>query len=154
MGKLLARRSARPIPTQEDFGAYRGAHTRKIWASLPQHWQCPSCGRTRFQLLTWTKARTDSSRRAFGNYHWLAAIHEHHDHCSESGSYLPRFARVFICSDCNSADGAVKRRFKLPVDFSFSPEELSKFVIGHPHDGVEIDFEAAKNLYALVGGPR
>jgi hypothetical protein len=59
----------------------------------------------------------------------------------------------FICGNCNSADGAVKRRFKLPVDFSFSPQELSKFVVGHPHDGVEIDFEAAKSLYDSVSGP-
>ncbi|SRR5712692_4808466 len=153
MGKLLTRRSARPIPTREDFEAYRGAHTHKIWASLPRHWQCPSCGRTRFQLLTWTKSLTDSSRRVFGDYHWLAAIHEHHDHRSENGYYLPRFAPAFICGNCNSADGAVKRRFKLPVDFSFSPQELSKFVVGHPHDGVEIDFEAAKSLYDSVGVP-
>jgi hypothetical protein len=147
----LPRRSPR-IPTQEDFEAYRGAHTHKIWASLPRHWRCPSCGRTRFQLLTWTKSLTGSSKRAFGDYHWLAAIHEHHDHRSENGAYAPRFARAYICSDCNSADGVVKRRLKLLPDFSFSPQELSRFVVGHPHCGVEIYFEAAKNLYELVRG--
>jgi hypothetical protein len=105
-------------------------------------------------LLTWTKSLTDSAKRAFGDYHWLASIHGHHDHRSENGAYPPRFARAYVCGDCNSADGAVKRRFKLPTDFSFSPEELSKFVIGYPHVGVEIDFEAAKKLYDLVSGLR
>ncbi len=153
MGKLLTRRSARRIPSQEDFEAYRGAHTHKIWASLPRNWQCPSCGRTRFQLLTWTKSLTDSSRRAFGDYHWLAAIHEHHDHCSENGAYPPRFARAHICSDRNSAEGVVKRRLKLPPDFSFSPQELSEFVVGYPHGGVDIDYEAAKKLYESMRLP-
>src|SRR5258708_11605280 len=134
MGGFLTMRSSRPIPTQEDFETYRGAHTHRIWASLPPQWQCPSCGRTRFQLLTWTKSLTDSAKRVFGDYHWLAAIHEHHDHHSENGSHLPRFAPTFICGDCNSADGAVKRRFQLPADFSFSPQELSKFVAGRAHD--------------------
>lgn len=35
MGKLLTSQSARPIPTQEDFEAYRGAHTLKYGHPCP-----------------------------------------------------------------------------------------------------------------------
>jgi hypothetical protein len=99
-------------------------------------------------LLTWTKSRTNSSKRAFGDYHWLAAIHPHHDHGSHDSGYPhPRFPPTLVCGNSNSADGAVKRRFQLPADFSFSPQELSQFVVGRAHSGVEIDYDAAKRIY-------
>jgi hypothetical protein len=134
------------IPTLDDLAAYDGAHTFKLWRSLPSDWFCPSCKRTRYQLLTSTKALTPSARRLRGEVNWLAAIHGHHDHGSHGGR-LPRFPLTLICQACNAADGKAKRLLGLPTDFSFSPEELSMFVVGRPHVGVTADYVVARQIY-------
>lgn len=56
-------KGVRLIPTAEDFHAYKGAHTHKLWRSLPLDWSCPSCKRSRYELLTWRehgRSRLDS----------------------------------------------------------------------------------------------
>jgi hypothetical protein len=135
------------IPTAEDLSAYTGAHTPKLWRSLPLDWVCPSCRRSRYELLTWTRTRTDSARRLHGEYHWLVAIHPHHDHRSDDGRHVSRFPRTPICGDCNTAEGRTVKRMGLTGKFSFSPEELSRFISGRPHAGVVADFVLAKAVY-------
>jgi hypothetical protein len=61
--------------------------------------------------------------------------------------FAPRFSPTVICSDCNHADGRAKRQLGLPARFSFSPIELSQFITGYPHNGVEVDVEAAGRVY-------
>jgi hypothetical protein len=134
------------VPTLDDLAAYDGAHTFKLWRSLPSDWLCPSCKRTRYQLLTWTKALTPSTRRLRGEVNWLAAIHGHHDHGSHGGRQR-RFPFTLICQECNATDGKAKRMLGLPPDFSFSPEELGMFVVGRPHAGVTADFTIARQIY-------
>ena len=138
------------IPTQEDFESYRGGHTFKKWFGLPSGWHCPACGRSKFQLLTWTKCRTGYGGNTPGEYQWLAPIQEHHDHRSDGGMHSPRFPSALICGDCNSADGKVKKCLGLPSQFSFSPEELSQFITGYPHDGVKTDLKMAGEVYAAL----
>ncbi|OZY85151.1 hypothetical protein CBP51_14265 [Cellvibrio mixtus] len=58
-----------------------------------------------------------------------------------------RFPDAVICLQCNSADGAVKRKLKLHKEFSFSPEELSLFIKATPHGKHEIDYEIARAIY-------
>lgn len=65
-------------------------------------------------------------------------------HCHGEG----RFPQTVICGDCNSADGAVKRKLKLPASWSFSPTELSRFVSTPVHSGkTSIDYEIARLIY-------
>jgi hypothetical protein len=91
----------------------------------------------------------ENGRVPTGEYKWLAPLHGHHDHRSHAG-VPPRFAQTIICGDCNSAEGRAKRLLKLPADFSFSPLELSLFVVGAPHNGVRFDFEEAKKVYESI----
>src|SRR3546814_10453770 len=58
----------------------------------------------------------------------MAGLHEHHDHArSWDGIGVARFQPTVLCDQCNSADGAAKRRLKLPNNFSFSPAEIARF---------------------------
>jgi hypothetical protein len=72
---------------------------------------------------------------------WMAGLHTHHDH---SQGYV---AEVVICDQCNSADGMAKRRLSLPAEFSFSAEEIRRFVLPEPHGSHRIDLEQARCLY-------
>jgi hypothetical protein len=147
--KFVRKRQLLKVPTMEEFQNYRGGHTHKKWVALPVEWRCPSCRRSRFEILTWTQTRMENGRVPTGEYKWLAPLHGHHDHGSHAG-IPPRFAETIICGDCNSADGRAKRRLNRPADFSFSPLELSLFVIGTPHNGVRFELEVAKKVYESI----
>ena len=58
-----------------------------------------------------------------------------------------RFPMTTICDQCNSSDGAAKRKLKLPKAFSFSPQEIGRFVKATPHGKHEIDYDVAKEIY-------
>jgi len=134
-----------PVAAQADFEQYRGGHTNKKWVQVGPEWCCPSCRRTKFQQLTWTVRRIDG--RVIPNSHgWLAPIVEHHDHGADEGQRSPRFAPTFICFDCNIAEGRAKKMLKLPKDFSFSPVELSMFIVGYPHRRITEDLESAQAI--------
>lgn len=65
-------------------------------------------------------------------------------HCHGRG----RFVETVICGDCNSADGAAKRKLGLPGDWSFSPREIGSFVQVAPHSGAtQINYEVAQRIY-------
>ncbi len=147
--KRTRKRKLLKTPTFEDLEAYRGGHTRKLWAVLPRDWRCPACSRSRFEILTWTKSITGYGV-PIGEYQWLAPLHGHHDHRSDAAGATPRFPATVICSDCNNADGRAKRQLALPAYFSFSPAELHQFVTGYPHNGVVIDLDRATGVYEMV----
>ncbi|MCY1167245.1 hypothetical protein D9M73_72040 [compost metagenome] len=48
-------------------------------------------------------------------------------HCHGVG----RFPETLICSDCNSADGAAKRKLGLPTDWSFTPTKSARLLGFH-----------------------
>lgn len=146
----------RRVPTMDEYLQYDGAHCRNLWRSLSEDWECPGCGRTRFQIMRWTKRYRDKdpkTGRSVDPYMgWMAALHEHHDHGVDDLPYLlqdraERFPRTVICDHCNAADGRVKRLLKLPRDFSFSPEEIRQFVRVTPHAGHELDLARARDVY-------
>jgi hypothetical protein len=143
------KRETLPVPTQVDFEQYRGGHTHRKWAQVGDAWFCPSCKRTKFEQLTWTRSRTGNGR-VLGPYKWLAPIVEHHDHGADRRRRVPRFPPTLVCFDCNAADGRVKRMLALPSDFSFSPAELSTFITGHPHHRVTEDRDAARTLANIL----
>lgn len=84
-------------------------------------------------------------RTRYGDEHgmgWTTSIVGHH--CHGAG----RFTGTLMCGDCNSADGAAKRKLGLPASWSFSPREIGQFVTVTPHSGkTVIDYEIADALY-------
>jgi hypothetical protein len=72
------------VPSRRDFDSYRGGHTPQKWARLSHDWRCPSCKRSKFEQLRWTKSISGFGVPK-GEYQWLAPIHEHHDHGADGG---------------------------------------------------------------------
>jgi hypothetical protein len=135
------------IPTLAEFQAYKGAHGPHIWTEVGEHWMCPSCCRSKFQILRWT-TRFPRSPKKFSD--WMAVLHRHHDHSVDAWREAPRFEQTIICDQCNAADGTAKRELDLPEKFSFSPLEISRFVVSFPHDKHKINLQAAKSIYEAV----
>ncbi|MBK0052676.1 hypothetical protein [Stenotrophomonas sp. S39] len=134
------------IPTADEIAAFNGMHCRvKYHHAVSTGWRCPCCGRTAQQLIRWTEIRGPAWRKAYGDEYGMGftvTLAEHH--CHGDG----RFPPTLICGDCNSADGAAKRKWRLPESWSFSPEELSLFVTVAPHSGdTHIDQELARQIF-------
>lgn len=136
------------VPTYEEFYNYTGLHCHKLWAEVGDAFVCPSCNRNKYQILRWT-TRFPNKPNAFKG--WVAVLHRHHDHSKRlMGSNSERFPQTVICDQCNSSDGVVKRKLKLPKDFSFSPQEIGCFVKATAHGKHEIDYEIAQAIYVAI----
>lgn len=139
---------SRRIPTPQEFFAYDGAHTHRLWADVGPNWVCPACHRSKFQVLRWT-TRFPRSPNAFQD--WMAPLHKHHDHSAGVlSNRFSRFPETIICDQCNVADGTAKRKLKLPKTFSFSPTEIAVFVVATPHDKHTINYEMAHAIYMAL----
>lgn len=143
-----------------DLGA-TGLDLNERWAEKPQDWRCPACNRHKREIVRLTEAGI-----------LLARLEVHHDHLgdyikqelkSAFGSawasegppgaaraeevaerLLIQFDWISLCVDCNGADAAVKRaRKEIPAQFSFAPEQISRFIRVAPNSPHEIDFAAA-----------
>lgn len=68
------------VPTMEEFLAYDGAHTKLLWKRVGPDWRCPSCWRSKYEILRWT-TRFPKSATPFKG--WVAPLHGHHDHGHE-----------------------------------------------------------------------
>ena len=133
------------IPTADEFAAYKGAHCHQLWARVGSDWTCPSCLRSKFQILRWTMRFPQRVNRFEG---WMAGLHHHHDHArSWDGIGVARFEPTVLCDQCNAADRAAKRRLKLPQNFSFTPAEIGRFVVTKPHGRHVIDFNVAEQIF-------
>jgi hypothetical protein len=127
--------------------AFTGAHCRQLYASLSQDWRCPGCHRTKYQLIRWTMRYPNSPNQYLG---WVGGVHRHHDHGSDDGRRPARFPTTVMCEQCNDADKAAKRKLRLPNNFSFSPAEIRRFVIGTPHGWHLLNYAAAAREYAAL----
>lgn len=132
------------IPSLEDFQSHDGLHYHILWKQVGDSWHCPSCMRSKYQIMRWTKRFPKKPNPFMG---WVAALHTHHDHGIHQPGTYARFDRTVICDQCNSADGAAKRKLKLPVNFSFSPTEIGSFVTAVPHGAHTINYETALSIY-------
>lgn len=134
------------VPTREDYEAFAGGFCFNLWRGLGEEWKCPACGRTKFELLRWTRHVTYGDRSA-GKYEigWFAALHTHHDH-SPFGTPA-RFNEVVICDQCNLVDGRVKRHLGLPADWSYSPDEIRRFITAAPHGNHVVDYVEARRIH-------
>ena len=136
------------IPTLKEYREHDGLHYRNLWLKIDDAWACPGCGRTKYQIMRWAKRFPNSPMAFMG---WVAALHRHHDHSVGLYRNRPgRFSPTVICDQCNSADGAVKRRLKLPATFSFAPTEIRMFVRATPHSPHSIDFDVALAIYTSI----
>lgn len=90
---------------------------------------------------------------------WAGGLHAHHDHgehlCADTfrpgePRRIMTFARTIICEQCNSTDGTIKRRLKLPKYFTFAPLEIRRFVIPTPHSKHIIWYETAEEIFHMV----
>ena len=139
------------IPTPEEIYAFDGLHCHKIyqWAVFNE-WCCPCCYRTAIQLIRWSKITGKTMRARYADEWGMGfTISFAQHHCHGNG----RFSPTLICGDCNTADGTIKRIFKLPIDWSFSPEEIAQFVEPRPHSGyMRIDYNKAAKIYQAING--
>jgi hypothetical protein len=134
------------IPNDAEIQAFNGAHGKRLYANTALDWRCPGCHRTKHELMRWTMLFKNTPHRYMG---WAGGLHKHHDH----GPRPVRFPETLMCEQCNSADGAAKRELRLPGDFSFSPSEISCFVIGTPHGWHLMNYLAAARLFVAVRPP-
>ncbi len=114
---------------------------------VTDRWCCPSCHRSKAE-----QARLDKN----GNL--MCALHWHHDHMVHAAqdrlpmprdlhwidrqgyeslvSTFHRFPDTLVCNDCNVVEGDAKKKVGAPAAFSFSPFEISTFIIvtnNRPH---------------------
>lgn len=138
------------IPTAAELAAFAGMHCKLLYQqAVATGWRCPSCRRSAQELVRWTEIRGPSWRARYADEHGMGftvTLTRHHCHG------LGRFAETLICGDCNSADGAVKRRHRLPRTWSFSPGEIGRFVQVAPYSGATwIDYALALRIYEAQG---
>lgn len=134
------------VPSPEEIAAFTGMQcARKYREAVERGWSCHSCGRSAQQLIRWTEMRGPAWRSKFGDAHGMGfTIARAEHHCHGGG----RFPRTLICGDCNSADGAVKKKWGLPESWSFSPQELALFVSVEPYSGqTRIDQNLALQIF-------
>lgn len=106
-------------PSDKEYRSYDGGHCKHLWHDLSEEWQCPGCNRSKREILRWRERNVNGN--TFNG--WIAPLCKHHDHSS-----LDRFHETVICGDCNSVDGAIKRKLRLPESWSFSPNEIRQFI--------------------------
>lgn len=138
------------IPTFEEFSQYDGAHCRKLWLEVGDNWICPACNRNKFQIFRWT-TRFPHKPNPFKG--WMAGLNSHHDHSLDFRVTGARFPDTIICDQCNIVEGGVKRRLKIPEDFSFSPQEMALFIAATPHGNHKIDYDLARSIFQQTYTP-
>lgn len=154
-------------PLAEKICAFHGVATFEMnsnWVGSPQNWECPCCGRTKFQI-----SRIGKKRQI------LAKLVIHHDHMNEAlkaafhaafesagtdvaqvegmrlvekiGHAFAAYEEILICEDCNNADTEAKKQTGSPKYFSFSVGQIRKFITWHDHNPHEVDAEKAQQMW-------
>lgn len=150
---IVSSRSKRwsKIPTREDIAAFNGLHCARMYQWALKHgWRCPCCARSPTELIRWSEIRGQYFRKHYADEHgmgWTISLTWHHCHSVDEFNNAGRFPKTLICGDCNSADGATKRKLGLPTTFSFRPDEIARFVTGTPHRPVAIDYAKAADIF-------
>lgn len=136
-------------PSADEMASFSGMHcSSQHRKALKLNWRCPSCDRSANELIRWSYINGKTLRALHGDEHgmgWTTTIATHH--CHGAGRFRP----TLMCGDCNSADGVIKRKLKLPASWSFGsfgPIELAQLVTVTPHSGrTIIDYELAQMIY-------
>lgn len=135
------KRLAQMTPTDIDYKTFDGMHCRCLWTSLTDTWQCPSCKRTKREIMRWGKRR-GSNRTTYGPIGWKGVVVHHHDH-GQRWSWS-----TIICGDCNAVDGFVKSKLRLPTDWSYTAQEIGQFAKMKINGAYEsINYDIAKDIF-------
>ncbi|MDX1258059.1 hypothetical protein [Vibrio parahaemolyticus] len=141
-----------------------GMDLNRWWVLTPVNWVCPSCQRTKPEIV-----RLNQHNYLTGH------LHQHHDHMTDyvkkeftkisesmnvvvadlvaerfverTAFALSAYDPTIICSDCNSADADAKKLLRLPQEFSFSPSEISRFIISKANEKPYIDKLKAQEVW-------
>lgn len=141
-----------------------GAHLNRWWVMTPFTWQCPCCQRSKEQIVRLNK-----------NRYLTCQLHEHHDHMKDvvkelfenfsikqniivadelsekfaikTAFSLSAYDNTVVCFDCNKADADAKKIVKAHKYFSFSPKQISEFLIVTPNEEHKIDPSKAHNVW-------
>jgi rubredoxin len=138
----------------------------EAWAQTWVDWQCPCCQRRKLEIARLTDKGV-----------LLCQLDWHHDHladaagdvirskatvgvsdellitrkraCAAALPLIERFAPVLLCNDCNAADAVMKARLgaNVPRAFSFSPQEIARFITPTPHASHALDEEVGRKLW-------
>lgn len=134
------------------------------WVCTPMDWTCPACGRKKREIV-----------RLNTHGDLMCRLVKHHDHMKDlikdefkrqcklqknivADEYAKRFAErssqmisaydnAIICDDCNAADPKAKAAVGTHRDFSYSPQEIRRFVrpkFNAPH---EINVDEARRIW-------
>ncbi|ULQ47664.1 hypothetical protein JN531_005090 [Flagellatimonas centrodinii] len=134
------------------------------WIRSPQGWSCPCCLRSKFQI-----SRLGRQQQI------IAKLVIHHDHMDEAlsvafnsafsesgtnseqvegqrlvyrmGKAFSAYEEVLICEDCNNADARAKRVVNAPKYFSFSPQQISRFIRCADHTPHHVDPTVAATVW-------
>jgi hypothetical protein len=139
------------------------------WADVRRDWCCEACQRRKTEIA-----------RVSDNGVLLCQLDWHHDHLRDhaKGVFRPliddedktpearalrrgidackdltmRFFTTLLCADCNTAEGQAKIRLKglVPAYFSFSPQEIARFIRVTPNGMHTIDDQAALEVWLEV----
>ncbi|MGI2111503.1 hypothetical protein ACRN9C_19220 [Shewanella frigidimarina] len=141
-----------------------GAHLNRWWVMTPVTWQCPCCKRTKEQIVRLNK-----------NNYLTCQLHEHHDHMKDvvkelfecfsikqniivadelsekfaikTAFSLSAYDNTVVCFDCNKADADAKKIVQAHVYFSFSPKQISEFLIVTSNEEHKIDPNQAQRVW-------
>lgn len=142
----------------------KDVHFNKWWVMTPVHWKCPSCCRSKEQIVRLNK-----------HGHLSGQLHEHHDHMKDlvknrfqvlssskmkivADNLAEKFAirlsfafaaydNTIICSDCNSADKEAKKIVNAHDYFSFAPSDIRIFLIIENNEEHKINVQKAKKIW-------
>ncbi|MGR5412416.1 hypothetical protein ACPV5T_07890 [Vibrio astriarenae] len=146
-----------------DFSA-DGAHLNKWWVMTPVGWQCPCCKRSKGEIVRLNK-----------NNYLTCQLHEHHDHMKDvvkelfesfsikqniivadelsekfavkTAFSLSAYDNTVVCFDCNKADADAKKIVNAHKSFSFSPKQISEFLIVTANKEHQIDVRKAQGTW-------
>jgi hypothetical protein len=137
------------VPSPADIRNFDGLHCSSVYRrAVADRWRCPSCARTATELIRWSEVRGPIFRERYADEYGMGfTISFANHHCHGDG----RFETILICGDCNAADGAVKRKLKLPKTWSFAADEIKQFIQVGPHSGrTTIDYDKAHEIWAAT----
>lgn len=137
-------------PTEKEYREFDGLHCHRLWASLSDYWRCPSCGRSKREIMIWGR-RKGSNAINYGEIGFKCGLHKHHDHGSHHNG-VERFPETIICNACNALDGRLKRGLNTVKEFSFSPQELNSIIKkASPNTSIrncDVDVKVAAEIYS------
>lgn len=135
------------------------------WIGSAQDWFCPCCNRSKFQIT-----RVGSKGQI------LAKSVVHHDHMGDAlksafhaafeaagtdveqnggqrlveriGGAFAAYEEVLVCEDCNNADTTAKKLVASPPYFSFSVNQIARFICPNNHQPHEVDRATAQTVWS------